>query len=97
MFQLEDETLPQLACISAEACGCGSKNLSVGADVRDDFAARKTCSWSGNHRNSFLVLSSGRSGPSSLGLLVYVAANWLVKAHIQIGEGRKFGYCICDC
>ena len=47
------------------------------AAVSDDFAARNACSWSGDDRNSFLVLSNGRSGPSRPASVSVLAANWL--------------------
>ena len=49
----------------------------MGAAVSDDFATRNACSWSGDHRNSFLVLSNGRSGPSRPASVSVLAANWL--------------------
>ena len=55
----------------------GSKNWSVGATVSDVLASWNACSWSGNQINSFLVLSSGRRGPSRPARASVLAASWL--------------------
>ena len=57
--------------------GQKKKNWSVGATVSDDFVVRNACSWSGDHRNTFLVLSSGRSSPSRPASVSMQAAAWL--------------------
>ena len=66
-----------LVCSAKMRVGlAGLKNELVGADVRACFAEMKALSRSGDHKNSFLVLSSGRKGASRFAVL---AESWLAK------------------
>jgi len=57
-----------LASIHKRVDLTGSKKETTGATVRMPFAAIKASSCTGDHKKSFLVLGSGRSGANDMAI-----------------------------
>ena len=57
----------------------GSKKETVGADVRAFLAVVNAWSRSGNHVNSFFVLSNGRMGANRLVSIAVLADSWFAR------------------
>ena len=56
-----------------------SNNETVGADVSACLALENTCSRSGDHVNSFFVLSSGRRRAKKLANVAVLAESWFAR------------------